>query len=392
MLVYVYNVWCCNLEAFRAACEKRATLGLRILSEGEPYTVRDDRRRVIGSAVSVEVGVPETHFAFVAKLEALGDDEYMVSESPLAPVGLSRDIALFRGAHECAQCRSVRDRRVLYVVADLRDGTQKVVGSSCLAAHTGMAQAAKDALRLFHLTESEINGSAPAEGVVYSGGGSPAPSGLASWLPWCALSVRLYGFRPSSFERSSSQTAFDLHDLARKKPDAVRPEECDHTHAEAAAEWALGYKGDDLFSHKLRQMAKFDVLGGLGLGMACALLNTYDRHLGKERLKKERAEAKPAGYVDGELKTRVNLGVCTLVFVTSYDTEYGTTTVCKFRDAAGRVVVWKASSKAPQKADVGKRYAVVGRLEERADYKGEQQSRISRAKLEEVRDEEKAAS
>lgn len=72
-----------------------------------------------------------------------------------------------------------------------------------------------------------------------------------------------------------------------------------------------------------------------------------------------------------------------LSFVTTYETAYGVTTVCKF-EGAGFTLVWKASSTMIRREDMGKVYDVRGTVKEHGDYKGEKQTVLSRCDVNEV--------
>jgi hypothetical protein len=73
-----------------------------------------------------------------------------------------------------------------------------------------------------------------------------------------------------------------------------------------------------------------------------------------------------------------------LDFVTGYETEFGYTTVLKFRTEEGATIVWKASSTEIGRDDVGKRYTLAGRITKHDEYKGQKQTLIARCDAREV--------
>jgi uncharacterized membrane protein (UPF0127 family) len=70
-----------------------------------------------------------------------------------------------------------------------------------------------------------------------------------------------------------------------------------------------------------------------------------------------------------------------LDFVTGYETQYGYTTVLKFRTVEGATIVWKASNTDVDRSDVGKSYKLTGTVKSHDDYKGQKQTMVTRSKL-----------
>ena len=77
---------------------------------------------------------------------------------------------------------------------------------------------------------------------------------------------------------------------------------------------------------------------------------------------------------------------CALEFVTGYETDYGYTTVLKFREeSTGALLVWKSTNTGCTREDVGKKYAVKGTVKAHGEYNGAKQTMISRCVVDEVK-------
>lgn len=91
------------------------------------------------------------------------------------------------------------------------------------------------------------------------------------------------------------------------------------------------------------------------------------------------------GMTEAPKKTaRLGIDPLTLDFVTDYQTHYGVTTVLKFRDVEGNIIVWKASGAAPERSDVGKKYSLTGTIKAHIEYQGQAQTMVTRCKIAEV--------
>jgi hypothetical protein len=121
-------------------------------------------------------------------------------------------------------------------------------------------------------------------------------------------------------------------------------------------------------------------------GLAASAVVAYQREVGRARAAAERAtRPEPVDAYVGEVGKRETFLV-TLDFVTGFETDYGYTTVLKFKTtggaAPGATLVWKASAD-PKVArdDVGKAYVLTGSVKKHDEYKGRKQTILSRCSL-----------
>lgn len=287
----------------------------------------------------------------------------------------------------CDHCKAARRRGETYVVRH-DDGRTMQVGSTCIADFLGSNDAIKLAAAAEILaTACDLAGD---EGGGFGGGGSSDVALVEDYLPMVAWCVREIGWcsRTAARESITPKTAtadqamtFLFSSQARKLAKVEIAQE-DNDLAAAAAKWAeeltdAQVEGDD-YKHNLRVVARAGYVKGKLAGIAASMIVAYQRHLGIERKKAERAARPPSEYVGTVGNPATFSGV--LDFVTGYETDYGYTTVLKFITDAGAVIVWKASGlDVLTRADVGKRYVVRGKVKAHSEYKGEKQTIVSHA-------------
>lgn len=285
----------------------------------------------------------------------------------------------------CDHCKTSRQRAETYLVRH-DDGRMMQVGSDCLHDFLGHEEAEKIALQA---TMLYLAYGAAEDGEEGFGGGQRDHLTLDEYLPMVAWCVRVEGWvsRTAARERDMGAATADralmyLGDAKARKEAGADPTSEDAKLAADASLWAEALtdaqvSGENDYLHNLRVVARCGYVTNKLAGVGASMITAYERHLGRERAKAARALLPPSTHV-GTLGVR-GCWSAVLDFVTGYETDYGYTTVLKFRTDDGAVVVWKASSTGVTRADVGKRYMVSGSVKAHADYKGEAQTIVSRA-------------
>jgi len=206
---------------------------------------------------------------------------------------------------------------------------------------------------------------------------------------------------------ATADRAWDLlWDPVKRKKVGAEPTDEDRAMAEASEQWAESLSDEKIdaetsdYLHNLRAVARTGFTSSRTAGIAASAVTAYQREIGARRLSAERAEKalsqKHLGTVGEkvtfgrppELKrnglprkgapTVLSLSPVTLDFVTGYPTDYGYTTVLKFKTEEGDLVVWKASNTEVSREDVGKKFTLYGTVKEHSDYKGEKQTILTR--------------
>jgi hypothetical protein len=297
-----------------------------------------------------------------------------------------------RGA-VCDHCRVARRRSETYVLRH-EDGRLVQVGSTCIGDFLG-ADVAGD------LAAAAATLYAAARGIAEDGcegmGGGSGETTLGEYLPFVAWCVREQGWtsRTAARERGDASATADramtyLSDPKIRKEAGCDPTADDVALAGAAEAWAEAITDETIaadrgdYLHNLRVVARSGLVVRKTAGIAASMIVAYQRHLGRERAKIERAARPVANVHVGTVGKRETWGPIVLDFVTGYETDYGYTTVLKFRTVEGATIVWKASSTDLERADVGKTFTLTGTVKKHDEYKGEKQTIVSRCRVEAV--------
>lgn len=227
------------------------------------------------------------------------------------------------------------------------------------------------------------------------GMGSGGDRTLAEYLPIVAWCVREQGWTSRTVAReqggnATADRAFTYMTDARLRTAAnVSPSDEDNALAGLAETWAESLTDDAVnaergdYLHNVRVIARSGLVTFKSAGLAASMVTAYQRAMSRNRERVERAARPQCNTHVGTVGKRETFAAA-LDFVTGYDTAYGYTTVLKFRTAEGACLVWKASSTNVSRADVGKKYTIVGSVKEHGEYKGEKQTMITRCKVAEI--------
>ena len=288
----------------------------------------------------------------------------------------------------CDHCQLARRRNDTYVLRH-EDGRVVQVGSTCIGDFLGSADASKIAAAASMLAEAR----GLAEGGC-SGAGAGGDRTLAEYLSFVAWAVREEGWvsrtaaREENREGAATANRAFAH-MLKGLPRGTAFSAEDVAEAAAAEAWAESLadaevdagKGDYL--HNLRAVARTGLVTYRTAGIAASMIVAHQRAVARERERAERAARPKVNMHVGTVGKRETFEVV-LDFVTGYETQYGYTTVLKFRTAEGACVVWKATNTDLARADVGKRYRVTGTVKAHDEYKGEKQTMVTRCKVEET--------
>jgi hypothetical protein len=287
----------------------------------------------------------------------------------------------------CGHCNFNRKRNDTYVLRH-DDGKYIQVGSTCIKDFLGSDDAGKVASAASYIADVRDIAEGGEEG--YGEGGGSNASALLQYLPYVAYVVRKDGWVSKTAARekgglaTASVAARYLYDKEARRKDNVQLEAQDELMAESAEAWAENLSdaaidaetGDYL--HNLRVIARSGVVTPRSEGLAASMVIAYQRAIGRERERAERAARPTLDAYVGTVGKREVFHNVTLDFVTGYETQYGYTTILKFRTVEGATLVWKASSTTLTRQDVGKRYQLIGTVKAHSEYNGAKQTIVSR--------------
>jgi hypothetical protein len=314
----------------------------------------------------------------------------------------------------CDHCKANRRRNDTYVLR--HDSGQFVqVGSTCIADFLGSDAAGKVA------SQAELFAAACALGLDdgYEGFGSTSNDRLLSaFLPIVAWSVRAQGWtsrtkaREVGGEATADRAWSYLTDAREARKAGVDVTDEDRATAEAAEAWGESLtdatvnaeQGDYL--HNLRAVTRTGLVTSRTAGLAASVVTAYQRSVDRDREKAERAARPTLDAYQGNVGDKVSFGLApkvgkrgapvkgapvvlslapvTLDFVKQIETQFGLTTIVKFRTSEGAVLTWFASSTELGRADVGKCYTLTGTVKAHKLYEGTKQTTMTRCTVTEA--------
>lgn len=334
-------------------------------------------------------------WSFVACLQHL-EGENIVRTVPGAEVP-----ARYRTRGPCCDHCNVSRRRNDTYVLQHEDGRTVQVGSTCIRDFLGSDVAGEIAFDAEQFTYAcALAGSDLDECGGGFGGGREYTSD--EYLAYVAWEVRENGWKSRTAARDEGGQATadfawaDMTDSRTRSNRGAKPTADDMKLAADAAEWAENIsdaaieaeRGDYL--HNLRAASRTGLVTFRTAGIVASTITAYQRYLGRERQNAARAAMPKCDTHVGTIKQRLTV-TARLDFVTGYETQYGYTTVLKFRTESGALLVWKASSTDVDRSCVGKTYTLTGTIVKHDEYKGEKQTMVNRCKLVEIQPSAQAA-
>jgi hypothetical protein len=330
---------------------------------------------------------------FLAVIEPLGGGN-LVNRVPGSDESV--DLTAYR-THDgsCDHCQTIRKRNETFVVrsngddASIPAGQVKVVGRNCLAAFLG---GESPATILWRMTLVKVIGGCAEEGG-FGGGGGEIAQDPTEFLAWVSSVIRHDGWvskgAARAYEEAGGQKTATVSTALyvmtppwgrdslkewKKERERLAPSTDDKSKAEAALAWARGLTGTSDYEYKLNLVAKETSFVSKHAGILGSAVAAYDRFLGKEQERKNRAllnaQSTHLGAVGEKLVVTVTCEGCH-----SINTDYGALHINRFRDATGNVIIWKTGS---VQYDAGKTVTLKGTVKAHDDYKGTKQTVLTR--------------
>lgn len=391
-----------RIDALRAKAAKlgrrSAKLGLAPIAVREICTEIETRETLRGEEtrtlyrVTVEGSAPiVAGWKFYARIEhhEIGN---IVSRAPGCD---SFDVSAYRSVRaHCDHCKLARRRIDTFVIAQA-DGVMRQIGRNCLASYIGTTDA-ENALRLWSFLyeiERSISGEDDdSEGS--SGGGWKRDISVANYLAYACATVRLDGWvsrKVAGEYEGKRATADAAHELiSGPGPDASyrtkiwheerQPTAADRERAAAVIAYGATLTGPSDYEQNLRVALGVPYVGRNG-GLVASAVGSYQRHVEGLHAAAQRAAAPKAGHW-GTVGKRGELPTLTVAMVRHIEGNYGVTTLVAFETADGFRFKWFASGS--QDFAVGAQYTGKGTVKDHGEYKGRQETTLSRCALTKV--------
>lgn len=295
----------------------------------------------------------------------------------------------------CEHCRTQRDRAYSYIVYNEESGEFKQVGKSCLRDFTGGLSAERVAQYEQWLKEAEE---------AQTGGGSwwsREYFDTLGYMTFVAEAIRAFGYYKRDGRNTSTadraEVLFRHHNgmrLSDSKEHRAQIAESETrgfdpknpASAELAAtvrDWIVNNERDDNYFHNLKVACSERVTSPKNIGLLASAFPAYDRELEREAERRAReaaeAEARAQSSWMGEVGERVSFEIADCRCISSWETQWGYTSVYKFVSVDGLQATWKTSSYVNLDKSVGK--VLTGTVKEQKEYRGIKQTELTRCKI-----------
>lgn len=288
-------------------------------------------------------------WAFVAKIDFMGDAGVIVSKAPgHETLELERP-----DAQRCDHCHTRRSRAVCYVVQN-ETGARKVIGSSCLADFTGGSRSVDRLVSLGFDAASVFEGSDDwgSEG---GGSGSHAMA-LPDLLMVVAAMIRVYGWvsRGKARETDKRATVDEAVGWIHAKSDRRRAlwpdvaiERRDLAVAHRSIHWAQQIVPTNDYQENVSTLARCYYTAPRHEGLAASIVSAWLRHRDELALAAGAPRANPDVYA-GTVGKREDFDVV-ITGIRAYENDFGVShRVAMIDVATGAEVIWWASGEVPE--------------------------------------------
>lgn len=252
----------------------------------------------------------------------------------------------------CDHCGLADKGRKTLVVVEHADGTQRIVGSTCVADFAGGIDPHYAAWWLsFSADLAELFDDDRFNGFCNDPGGQPRVM-LTHLLTVTAAEIRTNGWL--SVTRAQDTGGMPTKDIVLRRiyrprhdddAPAILPE--DRETAIAAIDWAASldpYRND--YEANCQAIAVRETVTEKQAGIACSIVASYQRHIGAQAAR----AARPTSEHVGEIGRRDEF--CATVAATMVvDSQFGPAVWVTAVDPAGNVLRWRCSGRAPQTGD-----------------------------------------
>lgn len=360
-------------------------------SFGEPFTKKVDVGGLWKPHYIDVKYVPVTvtgSYPRVGSYSFLGRLEFVATGVVVRSVpGIELDPKYRDAKPHCEHCGTTRRRNDVFVVRNDDDGTEKVVGRSCLADYVGGN--VDDVLRAFSWFKkvSEL-------GDEYSGFGAGfSPVAVLDVLALCSVFIKRDGWIAKSAvadgESSTSSLIEQVLVWTSRDPDWIAWRDsilaAKNADDEALAAATLAWVRDEMqikndYQHNLKVLLSSDLAAPNHFGLIASAVPAYMRHMEMQlKMKHERANKAGSQHV-GKVGERLKGIPATLLSQRNVGSSlYGDVIFIEFMTDDGNVIMWKTGHGCG--VEVGKRVLLTGSVKKHETYNGVAQTWLTRCKV-----------
>ena len=297
----------------------------------------------------------------------------------------------------CEHCKTARDRRYSYIVFNEESGEFKQVGKSCLKDFTGGLSA--EYVASFESFLKEIEEASEFGGF---GGFGKSWFDVADFMTCVAETIRVFGcVKRDSGEMSTADRAEELYrdafgmrlsycEAVNKRLGEAKYRGWDIKNAasielaKTVREWILGNERQDNYFHNLKVACALEYGDYKVLGLLASAFPTYNREIEYEAEKRAREAAEKEAAARstwmGKVGDKVSFKIADFRCISSWETQWGMTSVYKFVDENGHEAVWKTNGWVNDRRVIGS--VITGKVKELKEFRGIKQTELTRCKIE----------
>lgn len=304
----------------------------------------------------------------------------------------------FTTAPICEHCHSKRQRKETCLIMNTITGEFKQVGKSCLHDFTcGMsAEAVASYTAMF---DELIKGEAPC-----GGGYGKSYFPVKELLAYTVETIKHYGYIKSNpWEVCTKEQVDDFYN-ADKYPYRLPSKVLEKTvetmkeigfnpmseenmaTVEKALEWIKAQERTNDYMSNLITICNLKYVAVENFGFLVSLIPTWNKTIEAEAKRKEaelahKAEQQRAEWV-GAIKDKVEFKIASFTTLTSWETQWGLTSMYKFTDEFGNIYIWKTDKffNSKELEDMEK-CTLKGTIKEHSEFRDVKQNILTRCKI-----------
>lgn len=335
------------------------------------------------------------NWRFVATIQHLKTEGgYMVNVVRVVP-GAVIDYEEYQHAYtNCYHCGTDRYRKETYVVENIISNVQRQVGRSCLKDFIGhisphrLASWAEE-LGIFDEWAKDAYG--------YEATGSKYYP-LVDYLAWVAKAVResgwsssthvsQYGGVSTAHQAWNDKFAPNLISAPKQYPSLV-----DIDKSRTIYDYVQKFKDPSFepvnsYMQNLQSIVKADVVDSKLIGLAASMYVVHANHEKRELEKAHRVDTSKSRFIGSPGEKHTFDALVTAII--PFDSVFGVSELIKLVDDEGNVLTWMKSSGSKHITDLatGRHVVAYGTIKKHNEYKGIQETVLTRCKILEVYDE-----
>ena len=376
--------------------ETIANIDVKHVREPEEGSVRGKVYYIPSTVIALFGKAPRVEgFEFIARVEYLSDGESTLFHTvPGADTKIDERFRILKSG-TCEHCNKIRLRKDTFIVKELSTGQQKQVGRQCLADYTGIHTVENLAAKASWATQvaavvDEID-------EYWSGGARGYFVDKVDTLHALALTsayIEKYGWTAKSacFDGSKTATASYVschfgprsHLTSEEKQYLEQFDSLsqDPKHIERSTKVVAWIK-DDLairaksdYELNLVTLVTKDLTESKHLGIVCSAVSAYQRAMNQQVEYSKRAELNKNSKPVGEVGKRFRDLPVEVTFLKSLESNWGASTLVKFRDETGNILTWFASG--DRDFEVGQKTKITATVKAHNEYNGIMETQVSR--------------